>query len=131
MSFDLKQCMEQDGGKCISVSAKGGIRLDARIICDNLIGAYPLAVSVMEGEHEEVYRCRNDGCLHIGFRYSGVFLENIAKTHDVWLYMLQHEDEPAFSYTSIGLPYNGSYKVLSSTRITLKEGEFIEESNES
>ena len=122
MRFDLKQCMEQDGGKCISVSDNG--RLDARILCDSLTGPYTLAVAVMEIGTENIYKYLRGGALHIDNRYTGVFLENIQKPHEVNVFILQHENGGVVNYVT-SLDGITGFEILASKKITLNEGEFF------
>lgn len=57
--FDLKRCMEEDGGKCVTASGR-----PARVICTDAAGPYPVVALVMLREGREfVETYTRDGCV--------------------------------------------------------------------
>ena len=121
MNFDIKQCMEQDGGKCICVS--NDRRLNARILCHNLCGAYRLVVAAMEADGIEHVHC----CVEDGSRYINVFLENLPKTREMYVFILADIDTGIIAHLcSSSSEYDGlDHIVLASKKVTLTEGEYI------
>ncbi len=123
MSFDLEQCMEKDGGKCEFLDH--GTYRKARILATDMIFqghsyAWAVAVTNDSGDEEVKTLC------------SSHELINIEKTYDVHVYILQGSpDVYVYSVAADNGYPNPVGKVLASTRLTLTEGKFIEESNES
>lgn len=76
--FDLKKCMEQDGGKCLYVCLQDSVTFDARILSDDLLddNDHSIVFAVRNSREETVRLCKSDGTN----RNNSNCLENLPET---------------------------------------------------
>lgn len=128
MTFDLKQCMEQDGGKCVYVCI--GDKHEAKILCDNIIdvegGVLAVVVKCADNITEDLFQFKRSGYRHGVGGADYYYLENLPKTHEVNVFIVEYSDGVREIKTQTSGDYIGPLKVLGSSKFTMTEGEFIE-----